>query len=170
MTAFNPRKRIGKQVQETLCIRLGVKKKIALEMFLDMLTKLNLNTGERIIASYPSEISGGMLQRIAVTLVLCLQPRYILADEPTSALDEENRNTLIKILDDKATEMGVLLVSHDVKALSLLCGNVFVMGNGKIIEKGKMENLLASPKENWTKTFSEIYKNDGERRFSWREY
>lgn len=170
MTAFNPRIKIGKQVEETLCIHLGVKKNMAIQLFLNMLKKLNLNMGERIIESYPSEISGGMLQRIAVTLVLCLKPKYILADEPTSALDEENRDTLIKILSSKKDEMGVLFVSHDIEALKLLCENVFVMESGKIIEQGKMENLLAFPKEKWTKTFSKIYKNSGERRFSWTEY
>jgi ABC-type glutathione transport system ATPase component len=170
MTAFNPRMKIGKQVEETLCLRLDVKKNMAREIFLNMLKKLNLSTGERIMVSYPSEISGGMLQRIAVTLVLCMGPKYILADEPTSALDEENRNTLIKILSSKRDEMGVLFVSHDVEALDLLCENVFIMENGKIIEKGKMKNLLASPVEKWTKTFSEIYNNSGERSFSWTKY
>lgn len=167
MTAFDPRIKIGKQIEETLCIRLGIKRKEAVKVFLAYLEKLNLYDGERILGSYPSEISGGMLQRIAVAFVFSLKPKYILADEPTSALDEENRDILIKVLKDKKNEIGILFVSHDIKSLSELCENVIVMEDGKIIEKGNMDNLLNHPKTNWTKTFSGIYKNSMERSFLW---
>lgn len=167
MTAFDPRIRIGKQVEETLCIRMGLDKKTAVNAFLENLKTLNLFEEKRILESYPREISGGMLQRIAVALTLSMRPEYILADEPTSALDEENRDLLIKVLLSKKDEIGILFVSHDIKALCALCKEVNVMENGKFIERGNMDILLNNPQTWWTKTFSEVYKNGKERSFVW---
>ncbi len=98
MTAFNPRQKLGAQVEETLNIRLSLSRTEARNRFREILEKLNLSDGERLLNSYPSELSGGMLQRAAITLVMCLEPEIILADEPTSALDKENRDALIDVL------------------------------------------------------------------------
>lgn len=169
MTAFDYRIKIGKQIEETLCIRLEIKKDYAIKKFLEYLEKLNLYDSERILESYPTEISGGMLQRIAIALVFSLQPKYILADEPTSALDEENKNILVNMLKNKKNEVGILFVSHDVKSLCELCENAFVMQEGEIIEEGSMNKLLNNPQRRWTKTFAEVNKNTGERSFIWKK-
>lgn len=170
MTAFDPRITIGKQLEETLCIRLGVKRDDALKLCLGFFEMLNLEDGKRILESYPAQISGGMLQRIVVALTFSMNLTYILADEPTSALDEENRDILIEALKRRQKESGILLVSHDVEALCSLCEKVFVMEGGKIIEEGNMDQLLTNPQKDWTKAFSKVHTNGVERSFAWKNY
>lgn len=170
MTAFDPRIKIGRQMRETLCIRLGISKSDADNLSAEKLITLNLKDYKRILGSYPGQLSGGMLQRIAVALMLALQPKYILADEPTSGLDEVNREILTQTLKEQKKEMGILFISHDVDALSALCGSVFVMEHGKITEAGTMEKLLKGPQREWTKGFAAAHKKMEERSFIWTEY
>ncbi|WP_347488110.1 ABC transporter ATP-binding protein [Desulfoscipio sp. XC116] len=170
MTAFDPRVKIGTQMRETLCIRLGISKSDADDLSTEKLTTFNLKDCNRILRSYPGQLSGGMLQRIAVALMLALRPKYILADEPTSALDEDNREILTRILKKQKKETGILFISHDVEALSVLCENVFVMEHGKITETGTTEKLLSAPEQKWTSAFAAAHKKMEERSFIWTEY
>ncbi|ADY56421.1 Nickel-transporting ATPase [Syntrophobotulus glycolicus DSM 8271] len=170
MTAFDPRVKIGTQMRETLSIRLGISKSDADSLNAEKLMALNLKDCKRILRSYPGQLSGGMLQRIAVALMLALQPEYILADEPTSALDEDNREILTRILKKQREKTGILFLSHDVDALSALCETVFVMEHGKITETGTMEKLLSAPREKWTREFAAAHRKVEERNFIWTEY
>lgn len=170
MTAFDPRIKIGKQMLETLCIRMGISKNNAESLCTEMLRSLNLKDCKRILYSYPRQLSGGMLQRVAVALMLALKPKYILADEPTSALDEDNRKILMQTLKEQNKETGILFISHDVDALNSLCSRVFVLEHGRITEKGTMEKLLSAPQGEWTKEFAASHKKMKKRSFIWTEY
>ena len=79
MTAFDPRLKLGRQMEETLRLRAGVSGKAALERAETLLTDLGLSQPRRVLDSYPAQLSGGMLQRAAAALLLVLHPRYILA-------------------------------------------------------------------------------------------
>lgn len=120
----------------------------------EKLAAVNLKDTERVLGAYPSELSGGMLQRVAAAILLGMSPDYILADEPTAALDEENRDLLLQIMQKQMEGKGILFVSHDVAALKTLCQNVYVLGNGKMIEHGTMKMLLENPQTDWMKQFS----------------
>ncbi len=170
MTAFDPRIKIGTQMRETLCIRLGISKSEADDLSAEKLKTLNLKDFNRILRSYPGQLSGGMLQRIVVALMLALRPKYILADEPTSALDEDNREILTQTLKKQKKETGILFISHDVDALSALCESVFVMEHGKITETGTMGKLLSAPQRKWTRAFAAAHKKMEERSYIWTEY
>ena len=141
MTAFDPRLKMGRQMEETLRLRTGVFGKEAVERAETLLAELGLSQPRRVLDSYPAQLSGGMLQRAAAALLLALHPRYILADEPTSALDAENRT-------------GILFISHDVAALRTLCGTVHVMEHGMLTEQGTIQELLEHPKQAWTKEYA----------------
>lgn len=170
MTAFDSRMKIGRQMTETLCIRLNLSQKKAVELATETLSALNLTDTNRVMQSYPAELSGGMLQRVSMAILLGLKPKYILADEPTSALDETNRALLLELLEQQVKETGILMISHDVAALSSLCKNVLVMEHGKITEMGKMEKLLLSPKREWTKQFAAANTKQDRRRWMWKEF
>ncbi len=94
MTAFDGRVKIGKQLTEILCIKKQITKTQAILLITSKLKELNFDDTSRVLESYPNKLSGGMLQRITVCLLLILSPNYILADEPTSALDEKNSELL----------------------------------------------------------------------------
>ena len=91
MTAFFPHAKMERQIIETLRIHTGLDKKQAYALAENVLRQVNLTDTKRVLSAYPGELSGGMLQRIAMALILGTKPKYILADEPTSALDEANR-------------------------------------------------------------------------------
>ena len=153
MTAFDSQYKIGKQMIETFRMRLNLNKNDALSLVSDVLTKVNLMDIDRIISSYPSQLSGGMLQRITMAILWGLKPKYILADEPTSALDEENRNLLIELLLDYPEKCGIIFLSHDAVAIQRLCANTMIMEAGMIIEKAPTMEIFQTPKAEWTKRF-----------------
>ena len=98
MTAFDPHMKIGAQMMQTFRIRLNLSKDKALTLAREQLLAVNLEDVERILNAFPSQLSGGMLQRVSMACLGGLAPRYILADEPTSALDAENRDHLLTLL------------------------------------------------------------------------
>lgn len=153
MTAFDPRLTIGQQMTDTIQLRLAFSKQQAQSMALEQLKAVNLSDCYRVFHSKPSQLSGGMLQRVAVALLLALKPKYILADEPTSALDEENRTLLLALLKEQLQHTGILLITHDVDAIRALCQQVIVLHAGKVIEQQKTDLLFCQPKEDWTREF-----------------
>jgi len=88
-----------------------------------------------------------MLQRIALALVLSLEPDYLLADEPTSALDSVNKQLLIEALKAIKHRVGLLLVSHDAVVLEEICEEVLTLSHGEIVENGNMESVLDQSRE-----------------------
>ncbi|MDF3002059.1 MAG: Nickel-transporting ATPase [Bacillota bacterium] len=170
MTAFDSRIRLGTQITETLRLRLGLSPTTATELARQQLFAVNLSDSTRIMESYPSQLSGGMLQRVAIAILMALQPSYILADEPTSALDTVNRDLLLNLLQNQVSRSGILMISHDIAALKALCKTVMVMENGAITEKGSMEQLLLSPCRKWTKEFAAAYRLPEKEDWLWTEY
>ena len=108
---------------------------------------------ENIRLPYPSQLSGGMLQRATMAILIGLSPRYIFADEPTSALDEENKEYLIQVLMRMKQQAAILFVSHDDAAIRTLCDDLLVMQSGIIVEYGTTADLFAAPHKEWTKEF-----------------
>ena len=159
---------MGPQMTETFRIRLKVPHDEACMLAEEKLRAVNLIDTTRILGSYPAQLSGGMLQRVSVAILLGLKPKYILADEPTSAIDENNRGILIDLLQQQSKEAGILLVSHDVYVLQILCETVLVMENGSISEKGTMDKLLSSPKNIWTRQFAAAHRKLDRSGWAWR--
>ncbi|HIZ56263.1 MAG TPA: ABC transporter ATP-binding protein [Firmicutes bacterium] len=169
MTAFDPRIKIKKQISETLKVKMGLPREEAMERAKDLLRELGLSQPERVLDSYPSQLSGGMLQRVTAVLLLALNPKYILADEPTSALDAENRELLLHLLQQQKEKTGILFISHDVDALCTLCSKVHVMEHGKLTEEGTMQELLSHPKRDWTKQYAAANKKVDKEGWSWED-
>ncbi|MEA4893251.1 MAG: ATP-binding cassette domain-containing protein [Peptococcaceae bacterium] len=169
MTAFDGRVKVGKQVTETFRLRLKLSGAAARGLAEEKLEAVNLTDAGRVLESYPGQVSGGMLQRVAMAILLGLGPRYILADEPTSALDETNRLLLLELLRKQAARAGILMISHDVSAMQSLCEKVLVMAGGEIIEEGTMDKLLFAPEGQWTKEFAAASQRCGREEWKWRE-
>ena len=169
MTAFDSRLKIGYQMRETFVNRLHLNTSEATDLAKEKLVSVNLKDTDRILGAYPSELSGGMLQRVAAAILLGMSPDYVLADEPTAALDEENRDLLLLIMQEQMKDKGILFVSHDVAALKNLCQNVYVLGAGKIIEHGTMDKLLSSPQTDWMKQFSALSHRESRGEWKWEK-
>lgn len=153
MTAFFPHATIARQMQETVMLHHFCDKRQARDICADALQRVHLSDTARVLAARPSELSGGMLQRVAMALVLAVQPRYLLADEPTSALDAANREQLLALFEAYRAHAAILLVSHDTVCLRSLCAEIVVMEQGRISERQETSALFAAPQTDWTKRF-----------------
>ena len=98
-------------------------------------------------AQYPAQLSGGQRQRVAIARALALQPAVLLTDEPTSALDNETTTSVLNLLRRVRDEFHVtiLLITHDLASVRAICDRVAVLDAGRIVEEGRMEDVLLSP-------------------------
>ena len=96
---------------------------------------------------YPSQLSGGQQQRVAIARALVNNPSIMLCDEATSALDSMTTHSILKLLKDINEKMGVtiVLITHSLAVAELICDNVVVIDEGKIVEEGKAEDIFANP-------------------------
>jgi len=119
---------------------------------------------EDFLDRFPSELSGGQLQRVVIALALSINPKLLLLDEPTTALDSDTKDAILLMIDKLRKELGfkLLYVTHDIESSKLLCEDISILKDGKIVESGKVLEVLASPKEQYTKTLIESnFKNRG---------
>ena len=165
MTAFDDRITIGKQMLETLKIH-GITKN-AKELVLTCLEQVGLRDAKRVFESCSGQLSGGMLQRVSVAVILALNPTYIIADEPTAALDEENKNLLMTLLQQRLVNSAILLVTHDPDVLKMMCDEVVVIENGTITEH--TTELFDNPQTQWSQSFVQASRLGKEQKFTWKE-
>jgi len=116
---------------------------------------------------FPSELSGGQLQRLIIAMALSIEPKLLLLDEPTTALDEESKTTVLDLIEKLQKECGfdLLFVTHDIGTIEHLCDEVGIIKNGKIVERGLTKTILHDPKVAYTKQLLE----SGFRQRSFRE-
>ena len=155
--SLSPIAKIGKQFVE--CQNMHAKtagkksKKEILEDAEELLKELRFENPQRVLKSYPFELSGGMCQRVAIALAIMNQPSLLLADEPTSALDVASQDMTIETLLAlrKKTDLSILLVTHNMEVARRLADEIGVMYQGRIIESGLPEEIWNDPKEDYTK-------------------
>jgi len=155
--SLSPLVKIGKQFVE--CQNMHAKtagkksKKEILEDAEELLKELRFENPQRVLKSYPFELSGGMCQRVAIALAIMNQPSLLLADEPTSALDVASQDMTIETLLAlrKKTDLSILLVTHNMEVARRLADEIGVMYQGRIIESGLPEEIWNDPKEDYTK-------------------
>lgn len=155
--SLSPLAKIGKQFVE--CQNMHAKtagkksKKEILEDAEELLKELRFENPQRVLKSYPFELSGGMCQRVAIALAIMNQPSLLLADEPTSALDVASQDMTIETLLAlrKKTDLSILLVTHNMEVARRFADEIGVMYQGRIIESGLPEEIWNDPKEDYTK-------------------
>ena len=112
-----------------------------------------VNLDKDILKKFPSQLSGGQIQRIVIAIALSRDIKILLLDEPTTALDEENKNNVITLIDEIKEKLNILIlfVTHDINSIRNICKNIIILKNGEIIEQGTTNDILFSPKDDYTK-------------------
>ena len=154
MTSLNPVFTIGDQLDEVSLLHIpGATKEIAKNRSIEMLNMVGIAMPERVYASYPHELSGGMRQRVMIAMALAGEPRLIIADEPTTALDVTIQAQILDLFNDLKRRINgsILLITHDLGVIAEMADYVVVMYAGRIIEKGTASEIFHNPLHPYTK-------------------
>ena len=148
-----PVRRVESQIYEALAEHETVTKKEARNRAELLLKKLGFAEGERILKSYPFELSGGMSQRVGICMAMLLSPALLLADEPTSALDVTVQKQVVEKLLELRKEEGTAMavVTHNIGVVRAMADQVLVLKEGCMVEYGRLEEVLEHPKEAYTR-------------------
>jgi peptide/nickel transport system ATP-binding protein len=152
MTALNPCTRIGKQIAESLRLHLKLSAKEANLHSIELLRQVGIpSPGERAEA-YPTQLSGGMRQRVVIAIAIACAPRLLLADEPTTGLDVTVQAQILDLLDELRSEreMAMILISHDLGVVATRTDEIAVMYAGRIVEKAPTKSLFANMRMPYT--------------------
>ena len=153
MTSLNPLHTIEQQVGEVLKIHRGLSDRAARARVLDLLDKVGIDDPEGRLASYPHQLSGGQRQRVMIAMALANEPDLLIADEPTTALDVTIQAQILDLLAKLKDEfhMAMLLITHDLGIVRKMADRVCVMNSGEIVERGRAQQIFASPQHPYTK-------------------
>src|SRR5699024_8674014 len=117
-----------------------------------VLKRVQLADTERIMNAYPSELSGGMRQRVLIGLALLHQPKLLIADEPGTALDVTTQDEILNLINQLIAEenMALLMITHNLGVVRKVADRVVVMHHGDIVETGQCNDILLNPREDYT--------------------
>lgn len=164
---LNPVLPVGKFLVEGMSDARSLPKAEARLKSAKLLAEVGITDTERVLNSYPHELSGGMLQRIVIAGAMSGKPKLLLADEPTTALDVTTQAEVVAILDEKRREhgMSMIFVTHDLDLAAAVCDRLAVMKDGEILEIGTPDEIRDHPKTEYTRALMAarpmLYPADG---------
>jgi peptide/nickel transport system ATP-binding protein len=152
MTSLNPVYTIGNQIAESIMLHQNLPRKQAFEKAVEILRLTGIPAPEQRVREYPHELSGGMRQRVMIAMALACQPKLLIADEPTTALDVTIQAQILELIQDlkKDSDMGVILITHDLGVVAEVCSRVIVMYLGQVIEEADVDSLFFNPLHPYT--------------------
>jgi len=152
-TALNPSRRIDAQMTDGLRLKRGLSAKQARLRAHALLEEVQIRDPERVLDSYPHQLSGGMRQRVLIAAAFGLEPKLVIADEPTTALDVTVQKQILRLIRSLQERHGtsVLFVSHDLGVVAKICDRLTVLYMGKVMEQGSTADVLAGPRHPYTK-------------------
>ena len=154
LMTLNPVLRIDTQMLEAIYSHNPkISKKNATKICIENLEKVGIPSAEQRMKSYPHEFSGGMRQRVCIAIALLNNPELIIADEPTTALDVTIQSQILHQMQEliKITNTAMIWITHDLAVVSGLADFISVMYAGKIVEQGKLNDVLETPSHPYTK-------------------
>jgi len=151
MASLNPSLRIGEQMIESLNQKEHSHQE-AIDKTLTWLGKVNIPDPERVVRSYPHQLSGGMQQRVLIAMALSNNPKFVILDEPTTGLDVTTEAVILDLLRDLIREQqtAALYISHDLGVVSQISDRVAVLYAGELVEDADVESLYQQPVHPYT--------------------
>ena len=153
-SSFCPIRTVGAQLYESMTEHESVSKAEFRRRASELLEKIGFENAQRILDSYPFELSGGMQQRVGIAAAMLLNPSVLLADEPTSALDVSVQKQVVEemLLVRRTFGTSIVLVTHNIGVIGAMADKVLVMKDGGMVEYGETQQVLNDPKEAYTRT------------------
>jgi len=152
LTSLNPLYTVGRQLIETILTHIRLTPQQARTRAIDLLKEVGIPAAEQRVDHYPHQFSGGMRQRVVIALVLCVNPKLIIADEPTTALDVSIQAQIIALIKRLCREHGtsVMLVTHDMGVIAETADRVAVLYAGRVAEIGPVRQVVKNAKHPYT--------------------
>ena len=152
-SSFCPIRTVGAQLYESMTEHKAAGRQDFGRQALELFAKLGFEDGQRILDSYPFELSGGMQQRVGIAAAMLMNPKVLFADEPTSALDVSVQKQVVEemLLVRRNFGTSIVLVTHNIGVIGAMADKVLVMRGGEMVEYGEKEQVLRDPKEAYTK-------------------
>ncbi|MCC5970481.1 MAG: ABC transporter ATP-binding protein [Pararhodobacter sp.] len=154
MTSLNPLFTIGDQIAETICRHTGQSRTDAMKKAIELLREVGIPDPEARVNEYPHQFSGGMRQRVVITLALCADPDLVICDEPTTALDVSVQAQILALLRRLCRDrnLGAIFITHDMGVISEVTDRVAVMYQGRVMETGPTADVLSRPQHAYSKS------------------
>lgn len=152
MGNLDPTFTVGHQLTEPLRSVMKLSRSEARARAVDLLTRVGISDPDRVMASYPHQISGGMAQRVLIAGAIASRPSVLIADEPTTALDVTVQAEVLELLRELQTQdnLTMILVSHNFGVIADICDRVVVMQHGVVVEQGDVGQVLSAPSHPYT--------------------
>ena len=152
-SSFCPIRTVGSQLYESMTEHEAISKEEFTARAADLLGKIGFDNAQRILDSYPFELSGGMQQRVGIAVAMLLNPSVLMADEPTSALDVSVQKQVVEemLLVRRTFGTSIVLVTHNIGVIGAMADKVLVMRHGEMVEYGETQQVLNDPQEDYTK-------------------
>lgn len=149
--SLNPRYNIRNAISEALLIhKPDLSKPSREERIIQLLTDVGLDGSA--MEKFPHEFSGGQRQRIAIARAMSVDPEMLVCDEPLSSLDVSTQAQILDLFSSllRRKKIAMIFITHDIKVAQILCDRVYILSNGQIVEQGKTQQVLTSPRHNYT--------------------
>lgn len=151
---LNPMMKVGQSIAEPLLIHQLATPKEAEAQAKKLFERVGLTPASDYYDRFPSDLSGGQLQRIAIARALITHPKLIICDEPVSMLDASIQAQVLDLMQDLKDEFNLtyLFITHDLWVARFFCDRIAVMNKGKIVEMGLTEEIFRNPQHPYTQT------------------
>ena len=152
-SALCPVRKIGVQIHEAVSEHEKASRHEVRNRAGEIMKKIGLNDADRVLDSYPFELSGGMNQRVGICTAMLLKPDLLLADEPTSALDVTVQKQVVEelLLMKKEFHTAMLLITHNIGVVRKMADRILVLQNGKVMDYGDTQKILENPESQYTR-------------------
>lgn len=152
MSSLNPIMRVGRQISEALRFKMDMPKKMAKEKAIELMEQVGIPNADKRYEQFPFQFSGGMRQRIVISIALANNAEILICDEPTTALDVTIQGQILELINNLKEERGltVIFITHDLGVVANVADRIAVMYAGRIVEYGTAEEIFYNPKHPYT--------------------